>query len=113
MDGKLVRKLTRGKLTPEARIDLHGMTQDQAHLALESFILRSWNAQRRLVLVITGKGRDRDGEGPIPERGGVLRMQVPRWLRQGQLALAVLDLTPAHRRHGGDGAFYVYLRRNR
>lgn len=113
MDGKAFRKLTRGKMVPEARIDLHGMTQDQAHLALEGFVLRSWNADRRLVLVITGKGRERVDDGPIPARRGILKAQVPRWLRQGQMGLAVLDVTPAHRRHGGDGAFYVYLRRRR
>jgi len=63
------------------------------------------------VLVITGKGRDDDGPGPIPRRRGVLRHQVPQWLSRPPLGPAVLQVTPAHRKHGGEGALYVYLRR--
>ncbi|WP_341799084.1 Smr/MutS family protein [Rhodovulum marinum] len=113
MDRKAFARLKGGKLAPEARIDLHGMTLAQAHPALTGFILRNHAAGRRLVLVITGKGRGPDGDGPIPERRGVLKRQVPHWLHQAPLAAAVLQVTEAHRRHGGDGAFYVYLRRPR
>ncbi|QEE37105.1 DNA mismatch repair protein MutS [Octadecabacter sp. SW4] len=113
MDRKSFGKLKRGKLRPEGRIDLHGMTLDQAHPALVSFILSSHAAGKRLVLVITGKGKDRDDGGPIPTRMGVLRHQVPQWLRVGPLAGAVLQVSEAHLKHGGHGAFYVYLRRHR
>jgi len=113
MDRKVFARLKGGKLVPQARIDLHGMTLAQAHPALTGFVLRSQSAGHRLVLVITGKGRGSDGDGPIPERRGVLKRQVPHWLRQPPLAAAVLDVTEAHRRHGGEGAFYVYLRRAR
>ncbi|MEO0358755.1 MAG: Smr/MutS family protein, partial [Pseudomonadota bacterium] len=67
----------------------------------------------RCVLVITGKGRAKLDHGPIPERAGVLRRSLPMWLRQPPLAQAILDVTPAHQKHGGGGAFYVYLRRAR
>ena len=113
MDSKSHRKMTRGKIKPEARIDLHGMTMAEAHPELTAFILGSQAVGRRLVLVITGKGKDRDDGGPIPTRHGVLRHQVPQWLALPPLAQAVLQVTPAHVRHGGHGAYYVYLRRNR
>ena len=113
MDRKQHGRLTRGKLDPEARLDLHGMTLADAHPALIRFILAAHAAGKRLVLVITGKGKDRDEGGPIPTRTGVLRHQVPDWLQSGPLTSAVLDIATAHRKHGGSGAYYVYLRRRR
>jgi DNA-nicking Smr family endonuclease len=113
MDNKSFGKMKRGKLKPEARIDLHGMTIAEAHPELLAFILGSHTMGRRLVLVITGKGKDRDDGGPIPTRFGVLRHQVPQWLALPPLAQVILQVTPAHLRHGGHGAYYVYLRRTR
>lgn len=113
MDRKTFNRMSRGKLDPEARIDLHGMTLDRAHGALVRFILSAHHQQKRLVLVITGKGKQRDEGGPIPVRHGVLRHQVPHWLEIPPLAQAVLQIKPAHLSHGGDGAYYVYLRRHR
>lgn len=105
--------MKRGKLKPESRIDLHGMRLDQAHGALVRFVLSSQASGRRLVLVITGKGKTREEPGPIPTPRGVLKHQVPQWLSLPPLAQAVLQVTPAHQRHGGEGAYYVYLRRGR
>ncbi|GAA0297354.1 Smr/MutS family protein [Rhodovulum strictum] len=113
MDRKAHTRLKGGKLSPEARIDLHGMTLAEAHPALIRFVLRAQSEGRRLVLVITGKGAGPDGDGPIPERRGVLKRQVPHWLHQPPLAAAVLQVAQAHRRHGGEGALYIYLRRPR
>lgn len=113
MDRKSFLKMKRGKLVPEGRIDLHGMTLAQAHPALSSFILRSQMRGFRLVLVITGKGKDKDTGGPIPERIGALRHQVPQWLKMAPLAQAVMQVSEAHLKHGGGGAYYVYLRRRR
>jgi DNA-nicking Smr family endonuclease len=113
MDHGAHRKMLRGKLTPEARIDLHGMTLSQAHPVLTRFILDSYDDGRRLVLVITGKGKDRDADDPIPIRRGLLRHQVPGWLRAPPIGALVLDIREAHRRHGGAGAYYVYLRKRR
>ncbi len=113
MDNKSFGKMKRGKLKPEARIDLHGMTLAEAHPELVAFVLGSQAVGRRLVLVITGKGKDRDDGGPIPTRFGVLRHQVPQWLSLPPLSQAILQVTPAHMRHGGHGAYYVYLRRSR
>lgn len=108
MDHKAHRKLTRGKMAPEAKIDLHGMTLDQAHPALTGFVLRAHRAGKRLILVITGKGRMSEPYG----RRGVLKHQVPQWLALPPLAGAVLQITEAHIKHGGTGAYYVYLRRS-
>lgn len=113
MDMKAHRKMTRGRLTPEARLDLHGMTLAEAHPELIRFILRAQDTGLRLVLVITGKGRLGADEGPIPTRHGLLRHQVPHWLHQMPLAPAVLQVAQAHLKHGGAGAYYVYLRRGR
>lgn len=111
MDTKTYGKMKRGKLVPEARIDLHGMTLDQAHPSLTRFILTSYSRGFRLVLVITGKGQKDDPHDPMPQQRGVLKRQVPLWLRMAPLNTAVMDVTEAHIRHGGGGAYYVYLRR--
>jgi len=113
MDNKSFGKMKRGKLKPEARIDLHGKTLAEAHSELLAFILGSQAVGRRLVLVITGKGKDRDDGGPIPTRFGVLRHQVPQWMTLPPISQAILQVTPAHLKHGGHGAYYVYLRRSR
>jgi DNA-nicking Smr family endonuclease len=111
MDAKTHGKMTRGKLHPEARIDLHGLTLAEAHPELIRFILNAQSANLRLVLVITGKGKRREDLGPIPQRMGALRHQVPQWLHLPPLGPVVLQVTEAHLKHGGSGAYYVYLRR--
>ena len=113
MDQKQHTRLKRGKLTPEARIDLPGMTLDQAHGALNGFILDAHAQGRRLVLVITGKGKQHRDDGPIPVRRGALKHLVPQWLNGPGLSQAVLQISEAHQKHGGSGAYYVYLRRIR
>jgi DNA-nicking Smr family endonuclease len=113
MDARAFTRMTRGKLQPEARIDLHGMTLAEARPELIRFILNAQSANLRLVLVITGKGRGGDDDGPIRRRVGVLKHQVPQWLHQAPLGPAVLQVAEAHLKHGGSGAYYVYLRRLR
>ena len=80
---------------------------------IENRVTSAGQGDKRLVLVITGKGKSRDDGGPIPTRFGVLRHQVPQWLRLAPLARAVLQVSEAHLRHGGQGAYYVYLKRRR
>ena len=112
MDARTYAKLRRGRLVPEARIDLHGMTVAEAHSALIAFVLRAQGAGLRLVLVITGKGKTGSDPGNGTGRGGVLRQQVPHWLRLNPLGPHVLQVAEAHVSHGGSGALYVYLRRS-
>ena len=92
--------LRRGRLEPEARLDLHGMTQEAAYRAAVRFLQRCHGDGMRLVLIITGKG-------------GVLRQQLPLWLGQRELEALVAGLSEAHVKHGGSGAFYVHLRSGR
>jgi len=106
IDRRTADRLRRGKLAIEGRLDLHGSFQDDAHRMLNGFIVNSAAAGRRVVLVITGKGR-------ISEGGGVLRRNVPQWLRMSPCAPHVLAIVPAQPQHGGAGALYVMLRRKR
>jgi DNA-nicking Smr family endonuclease len=111
MDAKLHTRMTRGRLAPEARLDLHGMTLAEAHPELVRFVLGAQAQGLRLVLIITGKGKPPPDHDPLPRRTGLLRHQVPVWLRQPPLGPAVQQVAEAHLRHGGAGALYVYLRR--
>lgn len=113
MDKGSFRKMSRGKIKPEMRIDLHGMSLAEAHPELIAFIISAHLEQKRLVLVITGKGKQKNDTGPIPVRHGVLRHQVPQWLAMPPLANRILEVREAHLKHGGAGAYYVYLRRTR
>jgi len=113
MDQITHKRMVRGKLKPEDRLDLHGMTLAEAHPALISFVMSANARGLRLVLVITGKGKDRDTGGPIPIRRGILKHQVPSWLTAPPLGALVLDIREAHQRHGGGGAYYVYLKKPR
>jgi DNA-nicking Smr family endonuclease len=96
--------LRRGQIVPDGRIDLHGLDQRAAFTSLMRFVELSLQEGRRALLVITGKG-------PAAQGGGVLRRNVPGWLAAGPFAPRILTVTSAHSRHGGDGAFYVLLRR--
>lgn len=96
------RRIARDPESIGARLDLHGMTQDEARDALERFVRRSWEAGFRAVLVITGKGSRSDG---------VLRRRAPEWLASPELSAIVAGISEAHRRHGGEGAIYVALKR--
>lgn len=96
------RKRLIGRHQLEARIDLHGLTQDRARAALEAFLLRAWDEGYRAALVITGKGVAGDG---------VLKRRTPEWLADPRLRHIVAGVSEAQRQHGGEGALYVALKR--
>ena len=104
LDARTMERLRRGRMRPEARLDMHGMTQDEAHQALVSFIAASRNAGRRCVILITGRGRAKLG-------GGVLREQTPRWLNLQPTRGNILGFAEAQPKDGGAGALYVLLRK--
>ena len=104
VDPNLQRRIAKGREHLAARIDLHGLTQDAARAALAGFIRRSVDDGWRAVLVITGKGVSGDG---------VLRRRVPDWLAEAPIREHVAGVSEAHRRHGGEGALYVALKRKR
>jgi DNA-nicking Smr family endonuclease len=108
------KRMRRGRVEVDARIDLHGLTQDQALSSLRHFLAMAHAGGYRTVLVITGKGlkrRERDAEPwDYPDEPGVLRRKLPEWLSLPEFREYVSGYAPAHIRHGGSGAFYVTLR---
>lgn len=111
LERRQMRDLRRGLERIDARIDLHGMRQAQAHGALRAFLLRAHAEGARMVLVVTGKGSTKAVVAdPFDERG-VLRRVVPQWLGLPDMRPVVLGFSQASREHGGDGAIYVRLRR--
>lgn len=108
LDKRTDERLRRGQMEIEARLDLHGMTQDEAQTALGRFLQRCYERGQRSVLVITGQGRNKENQ---PD--GILRRRVPEWLKTGAAGEIVLRSYPARPKDGGAGARYVLLRRKR
>ncbi|MBX3596578.1 MAG: Smr/MutS family protein [Rhizobiaceae bacterium] len=106
LDAQTVGKLAKGRLQLEARVDLHGMRQDEAYSLLLSFVARAHARGVRYVLVITGKGSSSGGDG-------VLKRSVPGWLSTAPFRPYVSAHESAARGHGGSGALYVRLKRIR
>ena len=116
-DRKAVRRIRSGRIEIEARLDLHGMHQDEAHRSLRSFLSGCQGRGLRWGLVITGKGRPAVSRDHMPhyvneERGG-LRRCVPRWLADTDLRPIIVSYTTAALHHGGEGALYIQLRTSR
>jgi DNA-nicking Smr family endonuclease len=106
IDRANAERLKRGLHPIEARLDLHGRTQAEAHRELADFVCSCHEAGRRCVLVITGRGLGPDGPG-------ILKSAVPRWLEEAGLRRRILAVAAAQPRHGGGGALYLLLRRQR
>ncbi len=113
LDRQTARKLDKGHLAVEARLDLHGMRQRDAHAALRKFLKWAQSKDYRHVLVITGKGSLRDESRSFyeDEARGILRQAVPRWLALPDLAPLIVSFSEAPQRLGGGGALYVRLRK--
>lgn len=113
LDRQTVRHLEKGRLAVEARLDLHGLRQHDAHAQLRRFLKTAQARGQRHVLVITGRGAGQTESKSFyaEEERGVLRQAVPRWLAEPDLAELVVSFSPAPRRLGGEGALYVRLRR--
>jgi DNA-nicking Smr family endonuclease len=115
LDGNTQDRLNRGLIAPDANLDLHGMTQERAHRTLIRFLQMAHQIGNRLIVVVTGKGNPRaaDAAAWTQSPHGVLKEMVPRWLAEPELKALVAKVQPAHIRHGGGGALYVYLRKSR
>jgi len=111
MDQKALKKLKKGKFTPEAKLDLHGLTSEQAHRVLMPFIINNYKQNKRLVLVITGKGEKNNDNAYGSSSLGVLKKKVPQWLRLQPVDDCILDFVEAHQKDGGSGALYIYLKK--
>jgi DNA-nicking Smr family endonuclease len=111
------RRLRSGRIEIEARLDLHGLRQNEAHSALRSFLLNARARGLRWVLVITGKGGGASQDRPVSHfhevERGVLRRNVPRWLAEPEMRALVVSYTAAAIPHGGEGALYIQLRTKR
>lgn len=103
-DWRTERKIKKGDVEIDGKLDLHGMTQKDAHSALINFIEKKSRTGARRLLIVTGKGRA--GES-------VLRKNLPRWCEAAPISKLILTLRPAAIKHGGDGAFYVMLRQSK
>jgi DNA-nicking Smr family endonuclease len=108
LERRMRQRVARGRAPIDGVIDLHGMRQDEAHRALLAFIHRKHHDGASVVVIVTGKG----GDDPARERG-VLRRMVPHWLADPGLRRCVLGYEEAARHHGGGGALYVRIRRER
>ncbi len=106
---RMKQRVVRGREAIDARLDLHGMTQSEAHAALLHFLRNASTRQKKLVLVVTGKG----ARGGNERERGVLRRQVPHWLALPEFRAFVIGFETAHVAHGGEGALYVRVRRVR
>ncbi len=121
VDKAMKRKLGRGQMEIDARLDLHGKTKAAAHQILKSFLINARARDHRTVLVITGKGEQGIARHTLhsyevihtPERTGVLMRCVPQWLNEPDFRDLIVGYQPAHPRHGGGGALYVRLRRKK
>ncbi len=107
MDKKNAERLRKGRLPVDGSLDLHGFTVNQAWPALKRFILFSFNQRRRCVIIVTGKGWMSE------KRVGVLREHLPKWLNTPELRHYILGFSYAQSKDGGDGAFYVMIKRNK
>jgi DNA-nicking Smr family endonuclease len=113
---RLKQRVARGREPIDARLDLHGMTQQQAHSELLRFLHRAQASGVRTALVVTGKGLRKSSSGAgydADSRPGVLKRQVPLWLALPEFRLLVVGFDDAHVGHGGEGALYVRLRRGK
>lgn len=122
LDRRSGDKLRRGQMPVEAKLDLHGMTQEGAHATVARFIESQHAAGARCVLIVTGKGGK--GADPFQPKAaprrftfsggrGVLKEALPRWLNEPRLRPHIIAVQPASRAHGGEGAVYVLLKRKR
>lgn len=109
IDHRMAQRFKRGQLPIDAHLDLHGMTRERAHDALNRFLATSQARGDRCIVVVTGKGQ----KGPLEPHTGVLKATLPRWLNDAPNRARVLAFAPARPQHGGAGAFYVLLKRNR
>lgn len=105
-DPKLDRRAARGRLAIEATLDLHGFNQGAAHAALRQFLIHANSHHYRCVLVITGKGAASSGSG-------ILRRRFLEWINEHGMREMISRVAQAHQRHGGAGAFYVFLKSSR
>ena len=111
LDKRTAQRMKRGKMKIDAKLDLHGLYQDEAYKVLKEFLSNAWNSKKRCLLVITGKGLHQGTSATQPR--GVLQKIVPCWLNEEPSRSKILAFSYATRSDGGVGALYVLLKRQR
>lgn len=106
IDNTLLKKMNAGELAIDGKIDFHGKIIKNAHVEFLSFVANAYAANKRLLLVITGKGLNSSGVT-------LIRTELPHWVNDHRIAHTVLRFCFAHRKHGGEGAYYILLRKNK
>ena len=109
IDPKILKCLNSGNLHPERALDLHGMLKDEARKTVKKFVLESYIDGKRLILVIPGKGKDAEGRRGV----GPLNQLIAPLLSVPPISQYILHFQTAHGTHGGSGAYYIYLKRNK
>jgi DNA-nicking Smr family endonuclease len=112
LDSHWERRLRAASIAPDFTLDLHGHSLDQAHTRLDAGLAEARAMDARLVLLITGKSRPVDAADRATSRGAI-RAKILDWLAAGPHASTIAAVRPAHRRHGGEGALYLVLKRRR
>lgn len=113
VDGAMARRIKRNKFEVEAKLDLHGYTVDKAYEAVRNFLFKSYNEEKRCVLIVTGKGYKKEKDDDIFSSRGVLREKVPEWLNSFDVRPLILSVSNPDEKMGGSGALYIILRRHR
>jgi len=106
LDRRSMDRLRKGKLRPTAQIDLHGLTVEKAHRAFNNIIGKAYSEGTRCILVITGKGLTKQG-------GGIIRRELPQWINAVENRNRILGFSPARPQDGGNGAFYILIKRKK
>lgn len=111
LDTLISRKLSQGKIRPEGKIDLHGLNQQEAYTTLCDYIEHAHKKGKKYILVVTGKGKSlKQPQDWFTPSAGVLKRNLPHWIKTPPLKDFVIDAISAHSKHGGGGAFYVILK---
>ncbi len=110
LDRNTATRLRKGKITPDYRLDLHGSTFEQARRRVDNCLSERIASGDRLLLFITGRGGRKLASETAPEPGAI-RAALPDWVRSGRFSHRIVTVSQAHRSHGGEGAFYVYLKK--
>ena len=115
IDRKTHHSLKKGRIKPSRSLDLHGLRYEDAKSKVITFISSAFKDEHRLVLVITGKGKKLNLTQSFfdEKRSGILRNAFKSWLEDEKIKFVILNVTSSHASHGGDGAFYVYLRKKK
>ena len=114
LNKKTFKKIKKNIIHPEKTIDLHGKSQAEARRMIFEFIINCYRNNNKFLLIITGKGSKIENERFYFEnKNGILKRNFPKWINEEPISKYIISFSSAYRFHGGDGAFYVFLKSNK